>query len=120
MKELFAVTIGIVAVYLLLGLRRPYEQRTARWGKSGTGPKMSALSVVVMSTWILCLAAAMMASHFTWRVPPDLEVIVVFVGFCAGVLCGVFDMVIDDRRKKLPPGVLRHRSAKRDKAAKES
>jgi len=103
MKELFAVIITAVAVYFLFCLRLPYDQRTARWGKTGIGPKMSAFSIVVMSVWLLCLAAALIASHFTSHVPPDLEIIVVLSGFCAGVLCSVVDLVIDDRRKKSQP-----------------
>ena len=103
MKLLVAVIFALLGVVSLAALRKPYGQRSARWGKRGIGPKMSALSIIVVSVWLLGLAAAMSASSFLNIVPPDLEITVVFSGFCAAVLCGVLDMIIESRLKKKEP-----------------
>src|SRR4051794_10100709 len=87
MKDLMAFMFAVVAIWFLRDLRRPFDQRAARWGKRGIGPKMSVISIIAVSLWLACLAGAMLAPRFMPRVPPDVEIVVVFGGFCVALAC---------------------------------
>ena len=100
MKILVAAALFGTAIYFLFDLRRPPERRSARWGKRGMGPKMSVFSVVVMSAWQMTFAAALLASMFLPRVPPDLEIIIMGAGFAACIACAVVDMILEERKQK--------------------
>jgi hypothetical protein len=98
----FALGIVTMAVYVLLDLRHAYRHRSVRWGKRGEGLPMSALSIIVMSSWMFALSGAILVPYAIDRIPPTLIIDIFFAGFCAGIACGVGDMIIDHCDKKEP------------------
>jgi hypothetical protein len=91
----FFVTVTFLTA---LELRRPRERRLVRWGRSGA--KISAFSVVVLSTWSASAASIALAPCFAMHVSQELEFEVMFGGICAMIVCGVCDHLTGSRRKE--------------------